>query len=157
MRRLPALIAIVAAAATVTYVTATAQSRVQVGVLECRGGPNIGLIVGSVTTLGCQLVNNGVVMDNYSATVRKIGLDIGITDSTALAWAVFAPTNRIGRGDLAGNYIGAGASASVGVGVGANALVGGSSNSFALQPLSIQGQVGLNAAAGLQELELRPR
>ena len=34
-------------------------------------------------------------------------------------------------------------------GVGANALVGGSNHSVALQPLSVQGQVGLNAAAGI--------
>lgn len=157
MRRLPGFIAIAAAAATISSVTVNAQSRVQVGVLECRGGPTVGLIVGSVNTLNCVLRSGDRVLDNYSATVRKIGLDIGITSETQLAWAVFAPTAQIGRGDLSGNYGGAGASASVGVGVGANALIGGSSNSFALQPLSLQGQIGLNAAAGLEGLELRPR
>ena len=35
-------------------------------------------------------------------------------------------------------------------------LVGGSDNSIALQPLSVQGQLGLNLAAGLESLELRP-
>jgi hypothetical protein len=35
-------------------------------------------------------------------------------------------------------------------------LVGGSNNSIALQPLSLQGQVGVNIAAGLESLELRP-
>src|SRR5262245_34147756 len=30
-------------------------SRVQVGVLECRGGASVGFIVGSVTHLGCVL------------------------------------------------------------------------------------------------------
>ena len=29
--------------------------RVQVGILECRGGASIGFIVGSVTNLGCVL------------------------------------------------------------------------------------------------------
>jgi len=43
--------------------------------------------------------------------------------------------------------------ASVGVGLGGNVLVGGSDNLIALQPLSLQGQVGLN---GLESLELRP-
>ncbi len=51
---------------------------------------------------------------------------------------------------------GAQGSASVGVGVGGNVLVGGSDNSIALQPLSVQGQVGVNVAAGLESLELRP-
>jgi hypothetical protein len=48
------------------------------------------------------------------------------------------------------------AAASFGVGVGGNALVGGSNNSFALQPVSAQVQGGLNVAAGLAGLELRP-
>ena len=60
-----------------------------------------------------------------------------------MAWAVFAPTRGSQRGDLAGNYGGASASATVGVGVGANALIGGSGNTIALQPLSGQAQTGL--------------
>jgi hypothetical protein len=43
----------------------------------------------------------------------------------------------------------------VGVGVGANALIGGSSKSIVLQPLSVQAQEGLNIAAGVASLELR--
>src|SRR5436853_7123239 len=124
--------------------------RVQVGVLECRGGASVGFIVGSVTNLGCVLRAEGVPEDRYVATVRKVGLDLGITSESALAWGVFAPVARLGPGDLSGNYAGAQGSASIGVGLGGNALVGGSANSIALQPLSIQGQVGLNIAAGLE-------
>jgi hypothetical protein len=131
-------------------------SRVQVGVLECRGGASVGFIVGSVTNLGCVLRIEGVPEDRYIATIRKVGLDLGITQETALAWGVYAPVARLGPGDLSGNYAGAQGSASVGVGVGGNVLVGGSNNSIALQPLSVQGQVGLNVAAGLESLELRP-
>jgi hypothetical protein len=94
--------------------------------------------------------------DRYVATIRKVGLDLGITQETALAWGVFAPVARLGPGDLSGDYAGAQSSAAVGVGVGGNALVGGSNNSIALQPLSVQGQVGLSVAAGLESLELRP-
>jgi hypothetical protein len=132
------------------------QSRVQIGVLECRGGASVGFIVGSVTNLGCVLRADGRPDQPYVATIRKVGLDLGITQETGLAWAVFAPTDRLGPGDLAGNYAGAQGSASVGVGIGGNALIGGSANSIALQPLSVQGQVGLNIAAGLESLELRP-
>jgi len=90
------------------------------------------------------------------ATIRKVGLDLGITEETALAWGVYAPVARLGPGDLAGDYAGAQGSASIGVGAGGNFLVGGSNNTIALQPLSVQGQVGLNVAAGLESLELRP-
>jgi Protein of unknown function (DUF992) len=129
---------------------------VQVGVLECRGGASIGFVIGSVTNLGCVLRAEGMPEDRYVATVRKVGIDLGITQESALAWGVFAPVARLGPGDLSGNYVGAQGSASVGVGLGGNVLVGGSANSIALQPLSVQGQVGLNVAAGLESLELRP-
>jgi Protein of unknown function (DUF992) len=146
-----------AMAATLLAAPSTAQmNRVQVGVLECRGGASIGFIVGSVTNLGCVLRVEGVPEDRYVATIRKVGLDLGITEETALAWGVFAPVARLGPGDLAGTYAGAQGSASLGVGAGGNVLVGGSNNSIALQPLSLQGQVGINIAAGLESLELRP-
>ena len=154
MRRLLALAGL---AATLLASTADAQTdRVRVGVLECRGGASIGFVVGSVTNLGCVLRVEGVPEDRYVATIRKVGLDIGITEETALAWGVFAPVARLGPGDLAGTYAGAQGSASLGVGGGGNVLVGGSNNSIALQPLSLQGQIGVNIAAGLESMELRP-
>jgi hypothetical protein len=130
--------------------------RVQVGVLECRGGASIGFVVGSVTNLGCVLRADGMPEDRYIATIRKVGLDLGITQESALAWGVFAPSAQLGPGGLTGNYVGAQGSATLGVGVGGNVLVGGSANSIALQPLSVQGQVGVTLAAGLESLELRP-
>jgi hypothetical protein len=69
---------------------------------------------------------------------------------------VLAPTDEIGRGALSGSYVGASAQASAGVGAGANLLVGGSDDTLSLQPLSIQGQTGLNAALAISELVLEP-
>ena len=130
--------------------------RVQIGILECRGGASVGFVVGSVTNLGCVLRIEGMPEDRYIATIRKVGLDLGITQESALGWAVYAPVARLGPGDLSGSYAGAQGSATIGVGLGGNVLVGGSANSIALQPLSLQGQVGINVAAGLESLELRP-
>jgi hypothetical protein len=159
MRRSIILAGVVAAALVASFASAHAQQpmqRVQVGVLECRGGSSVGFVVGSVTNLGCVLRVEGMPEDRYVATIRKVGLDLGITQESALAWGVFAPVARLGPGDLAGSYAGAQGSAAIGVGAGGNALVGGSNNSIALQPLSVQGQVGLSVAAGLESLELRP-
>ena len=159
MRRSTVLASIAAGMLISSYVAADAQQptqRVQVGVLECRGGASVGFIVGSVTNLGCVLRGEGMPEDRYVAVIQKVGLDIGITEETALAWNVFAPVARLAPGDLAGKYAGADASASVGLGVGGNVLVGGSNKSIALQPLSVQGEVGLGVAAGLESLELRP-
>ncbi len=158
MRRflLSAAAAITMLASSIAGAHAQQVQRVQIGVLECRGGASIGFIVGSVTNLGCVFRADGVPEDRYIATIRKVGLDLGITQESALAWGVFAPTARLGPGDLSGNYAGAQGSATLGVGVGGNVLVGGSANSIALQPLSLQGQVGVSIAAGLESLELRP-
>jgi len=159
MRRSFMLAGIALATLVASFAGAAAQqpmTRVQIGVLECRGGASIGFIVGSVTNLGCVLRADGMPEDRYIATIRKVGVDLGITEQSALAWVVYAPVAHLGPGDLSGNYAGAQGSASLGVGVGGNVLIGGSANSIALQPLSVQGQVGVNVAAGLESLELRP-
>jgi hypothetical protein len=150
---------LIPAALLASLISAAAQQplqRVQVGILECRGAASIGFIVGSVTNLGCIFRSDFMPEDRYVATIRKVGLDLGITQESVLAWGVFAPTARLGPGALSGDYVGAQGSASLGVGAGGNALFGGSANSIALQPLSVQGQVGVNIAAGLETLELRP-
>jgi hypothetical protein len=68
---------------------------------------------------------------------------------------VFADTDRY-AGMLAGRYGGATAEVSIAAGLGANVLVGGSKRTVALQPLSLQGQIGLDVAAGIGELDLHP-
>ena len=145
------LVAVLSFAAT----PSSAQSRVEAGVLECRGGGTVGMVVASVTELNCVYRSDYGPRQAYRAVVRKVGVELGITDKTVLAWAVFAPTQQLGLGDLSGNYAGATAGAAVGIGANANVLVGGSNNSIALQPLSLQGQTGLNVSAGIAGLELR--
>jgi hypothetical protein len=91
----------------------------------------------------------------YTGSISKFGLDIGATAGGEMVWSVFAPSNKH-FGALAGNYGGASAEATVGAGLGANVLVGGSNRTVALQPVSVQGQSGLNLAVGVSELQLRP-
>jgi hypothetical protein len=126
------------------------------GILQCQGGQNVGFVIGSVTSFECVFQSEGRRPEPYTATVRRYGVDLGFTDQTRFSWAVNAPSGQVGRGDLAGNYGGVGANASVGVGFGGNFLVGGPANSYALQPISLQGQTGLNVAAGIAGIELQP-
>jgi hypothetical protein len=147
-------IAIAALAAPIAG--ASAMPPVRAGILQCEGGQNVGYVVGSSTSLECVFQSEGRRPEPYIATVHRIGLDLGITDQTKLSWAVNAPTTRVGRGELAGNYGGVGANASIGVGFGGNFLVGGPANSYALQPISVQGQTGLNVTAGVASIELEP-
>ena len=132
------------------------QNRVEVGVIECRGSTT-SFIVGSVTDLSCAFrASDNSPPEPYHATIRRAGVDIGFPQQVVVAWAVLAPTRGIQRGDLAGTYVGASASATVGLGVRANGLIGGSNNTFALQPLSGQAQTGLSVAAGIAGMDLRP-
>ena len=147
-------IAIAALGASIASAHALPPARA--GILQCQGGQNVGFVVGSVTSLECVFQSEGRRPEPYIATVRRYGIDLGITAQTQLAWAVNAPDSRISRGELAGNYGGVGANASVGIGGGGNFLLGGPANSFALQPLSVQGQTGLNVAAGIADIQLEP-
>ena len=149
-------LSIAIAALAVSLASANAMPPVRAGLLQCEGGQNVGFVVGSTTSLECVFQSEGRRPEPYLATVRRVGLDLGITDQTKLTWAVNAPTGRVGRGDLAGNYGGVGANASVGIGGGGNFLVGGPQNAYALQPISLQGQTGLNVAAGVASIELEP-
>jgi hypothetical protein len=147
---------IAVAALVAPLASANALPPVRAGILQCQGGQNVGFVVGSVTSLECVFESDGRRPEPYIATVRRYGVDLGFTEQTRLSWAVNAPNRRIGRGELSGNYGGVGANASVGVGFGGNFLVGGPANSYALQPISVQGQTGLNVAAGIADIELQP-
>jgi hypothetical protein len=154
MRLLTLTIATLALMAPIA--TASAAPAVRAGILQCQGGQNVGFVVGSVTSLECVFRSEGRRPEPYIARVQRIGLDLGVTDQTQLSWAVSAPNSRLGRGELAGSYGGVGANASIGVGGGGNFLVGGPANAYALQPISLQGQTGLNVTAGIAGLELQP-
>jgi hypothetical protein len=137
---------------------ASAQSRpIAVGVLECRAGPSTSFIVGSIRDFDCLFTPSAGPLQRYGATIQRLGVDVGWSNNTVLVWSVFAPTEVVGPGALAGGYGGVSAGAAVGIGLGANAMAGGLNNSFALQPVSVEGQTGLNAFAGVSSLELRQR
>ncbi|THD61914.1 MAG: DUF992 domain-containing protein [Bradyrhizobium sp.] len=126
-----------------------------VGSLTCRMAPSIGLIFGSQQRMACQFQPNGPYPpEAYIGVMNTIGLDIGITAGGALAWGVLAPTAGPMYGGLAGTYVGASGSVSAGVGVGANLLFGGTGRSIALQPLSVEGSVGVNLSVGVSGLTL---
>jgi hypothetical protein len=129
---------------------------VRVGVLTCQveGGP--GFVFGSSKDLRCHFNSSDGRDERYVGVINKFGLDIGVSGPAVMTWAVLAPTEEIGRGALSGSYVGASASASAGVGAGANVLVGGSDDTVSLQPLSVQGQTGVNAALAISELVLEP-
>jgi len=135
---------------------ASAQSAVKVGTLTCNVASGFGFIFGSSKALNCTFSGAGGQYEHYTGNITKFGADIGYTSGGVLIWTVVAPVAAMHPGALGGAYAGAVASATVGVGLGANALVGGSNNTIALQPLSIEGNTGLNVAAGIGSITLTP-
>jgi hypothetical protein len=149
------IVARFAFAITLIGVTTSARADVQVGLLSCRSVGGTSYVIVSNQPFTCVFTpRGGGPVQYYQATIRSVGAQLGYNNDVSLGWAVFAPTLNVGPGALTGVYGGLSAGAAIGVGVGANGLVGGN-NSFALQPVSVESQSGLNLVAAATELELQ--
>ena len=96
---------------------------------------------------------NNVDNSTYVGEINRWGVDIGKTENGQMSWLVLAPTEQeYSEGGLNGSYKGVSAEATVGVGAGANLMTGGSENTLALQPLSVNTQSGVNFAVGVGEI-----
>ena len=136
-------------------VSAQQANQAKAGVLTCRTSASLGLVLGSHQKLACRFApDTGGPPETYYGHINRLGLDLGIRAGGVMVWAVLAPTNGVHHGALAGKYVGGSGSVSVGVGANANVLVGGSHRSIALQPLSVEGQAGINLALGVAGLTL---
>ena len=134
---------------------AQAQSA-RVGGLTCNTGPRVGLVLGSRQDLRCVFRSSSTgAQYSYRGKIRRIGLDVGVTRGGTMFWAAFAPTSRLRHGTLRGNYVGASGNVAFGIGLGANVLVGGFNRTISLQPLSVEGQIGINLALSVAQLSLR--
>lgn len=134
---------------------AAQEPKLAAGTLTCKGKGGIGLILGSKQSLSCSYSTaGGAPAQAYVGTITNVGLDIGIKGESTMVWTVLTSSSTLPSGALAGKYAGVAADASLGLGAGAKILVGGSKNSVTLQPLSVQGQTGLNVAVGVSGLEL---
>ncbi|MBL1141256.1 MAG: DUF992 domain-containing protein [Proteobacteria bacterium] len=129
---------------------------VQLGVLKCNvvPGSRVNLIIRSTADVECQFDNAGTVEKYKGETGIGLGLDLSFKTDEKMHFAVFAASNDVSANShaLAGKYVGAELNAAAGVGLGAKALVGGSNDSFSLQPLALETSTGLGASGGLSFL-----
>lgn len=133
---------------------AQAKSGVKIGVLSCGVGGGIGYIIGSSKPVDCVYQPaGGGRPEHYAGSIGKLGIDIGVTEQSVIAWAVFAP-GKTKAGALRGSYGGVSAEATVAIGLGANVLIGGFHKGINLQPVSVQAQTGLNIAVAVTSLKL---
>ena len=142
-----------------TVATAEGQTaKVRAGTLTCKGKGSVGLIIGSKERLNCTYAPAGNRPSRqFTGTVTRFGLDIGIKGKSVIVWTVLGSTTALPSESLGGTFVGAAADASLGLGGGAKVLVGGNNKSVVLQPLSVQAQTGVNLAVGISGLKLVPR
>jgi hypothetical protein len=131
-----------------------ADTTVKTGTITCHVSSGWGFVFGSSRDLRCVYAGEGRT-ENYTGKISKFGVDIGYQQSGVILWAVFAPSTDLKAGALTGNYGGVTAGASAGIGGNANVLVGGSTQSISLQPVSIEGITGINLAAGIAAISLK--
>lgn len=140
--------------ATGLMLTPAQADGVKLGTLTCSVKGTIGLLIGSVTEGKCVFVETNGNKTVYDAAFSRLGVDVGLTGNKTIVWAVFGADGR-SNGGLRGTYTGVNVEATAIVGAGANALVGGLESGIVLNPLSITGQTGLGAAAGIATLTLK--
>lgn len=135
---------------------ARADLTTKAGTLTCHVDQGFGFVFGSSRSLACTYTdaNDGRV-EHYTGDISKFGVDIGYLQSGVIVWAVLAPTTNLAAGALSGGYVGVTAGGSLGAGAAANVLSGGSENALSLQPISVEGDTGLNVAAGIAAITLK--
>jgi Protein of unknown function (DUF992) len=131
-----------------------ADTTAKIGMMTCHVSSGWGFVFGSTRDLRCVFTGGGRT-ENYAGKISKFGVDIGYQQSGVLLWAVFAPSTDLKAGALTGGYGGVTAGAAAGVGGNANVLVGGSTKSVSLQPVSIEGDKGINLAVGIAAISLK--
>lgn len=150
--------ALIAALSAVTLlgISSARAEHAAVGKLDCDVSAGLGLIVGSKQDVRCTFnPSEGGPSETYFGNISEFGLDVGTVSKGKMTWLVYAATGKT-RDALSGTYRGATANASLGLGGGVNVLVGGSNDSLSLQPVSLEGDEGLNFAVGVAALTLRP-
>ncbi len=124
------------------------------GTLTCTVAAGMGKVIASSKALTCSFAVKGQkAAHRYTGEINKLGVDIGFTEKSQLVWAVYANPKTKLTGKLSGSYTGLSAEVTAGLGVSAKALVG-EQKEIALQPVKLDGQTGLNVAAGVTSVKL---
>jgi hypothetical protein len=106
-------------------------------------------------TLACSYrPADGEPPEPYIGQIISVGVNLGHLDAGKIVWAVLAPSSDVGPGALQGDYVGVTAGVTVGVGLDASVFLGGMDKSIALQPISVEGNEGMDVAAGLSRFKL---
>ncbi|MCU4181396.1 DUF992 domain-containing protein [Bosea sp. BH3] len=116
------------------------------GRLSCTVGGALTPITTAQKPMECRFRPRRGPIQHYTGIVQGFGLDLGSIRNPIMAWRVHGPYARASLGALAGSYKGAPA--------GGGNLTGGADNAVTLRPAPFQSNRGVNAAVGVNALEL---
>ena len=122
-----------------------------IGTLTCVASPGEKQQLGPERALSCTFEPLEGPKAQLTGVVKRIGAQTPGDAKIVLAWSVLGPKIGGPASQLEGRYIGA-----IGEGRGANAtgLVGGASGSITLRPLTLDPNIGEDAALAVVELQL---
>ena len=141
-------------AAVSLAVSASADSAVKLGELNCQVVNYDDGLLKTEITLDCSYVDaNGNNAGTYKGKIGRTGLDIGNIKTEKFTWIVSTLGNPADA-KIAGTYIGATGGASAGAGAAANYLTGGFEGKISLQPYSVESKSGFGISLAGQKLLL---
>ncbi|MGE0766657.1 MAG: DUF992 domain-containing protein [Hyphomicrobiaceae bacterium] len=122
-----------------------------IGTLTCVASPGDKETLGPERRVSCTFEPLTGPKANLGGTIKRVGAKTPSDAKIILAWSVMGPQVGATVKQLEGRYVGA-----VGEGRGANAsgLVGGHGGHITLQPLTLDPNIGKNAALAVLELHL---
>lgn len=149
------------AASTETPPQTGGRGGVEAGVLTCNSipGTRLNLLIHSSIDVDCTFETADGKTERYTGDSGiGLGVDLNWDRSEKLYFSVVSAGTDITAGafSLAGRYLGGKASITAGLGVGAAALIGGSDDNIALQPLALETSSGLGLSGGMAYLFLEP-
>jgi hypothetical protein len=134
------------------------KANMEAGVLTCEtiDGTQVNLIIHSSVNLDCMFETPRGSERYVGETGVGLGLDLNFDRQATMRFSVLSAGDKVGPGEhnLAGKYVGGRASVTVIKGVGAQALIGGSNDNIALQPIAVETGEGLGLSGGLSYLFL---
>ena len=109
MHRFRLILVTLASLATLSLPSAAQapQSWTQVGSLVCKVDPNVGFIFAGHQPMQCTYTPSlaPAPPEYYDGAINTVGIDIGVSAGSVLAWGVFAPTTGLPQGALSGEYL----------------------------------------------------
>jgi hypothetical protein len=122
------------------------------GTLTCTLAPGTEEKFGVERELSCSFQPLVGRKGRFVGVVKRLGAENPDRAKIVLHWSVRAPSTDIALRQLEGRYIGRLGSDSPDE---RPSLIGGKEGKIALQPLTVDPQLGINAAISILELELR--